>query len=346
MFRDKPSAYDRLSDALSDIGERLGDLEEQIVERFNPRPSRLERARRAVSRNLPSLYPHQSWAERNLPTFLSGWSLPSWGEARDELADISSAARSRALAARSQLPDARSYLDDVRSHLPDWRLPRHLSFRRGMETQRGIDYLRDRPGATTALVIGGAVVVVGAAWFVTKKVQEHSEEPDYETVRRDGAVEIRDYDAMIVAETVKSGYHEKARAAGFNTLADYIFARNRAGKKINMTTPVLQQLSESDGRTKGWAVRFVMPKKYTKATLPEPSTSDVALKEIPAKRVAAIRFSGNFNATAASKQLMTLYNYLADENLKQKGDPEYAFYNPPWTPGFLKRNEILIEIER
>jgi len=89
-----------------------------------------------------------------------------------------------------------------------------------------------------------------------------------------------------------------------------------------------------------------MPKKFTTATLPEPGSSDVTIREMPARRMAAIRFSGNFNATLASKHLMTLYNYLADSNLKQKGDPEYAFYNPPWTPGFMKRNEILIEIER
>ena len=113
-----------------------------------------------------------------------------------------------------------------------------------------------------------------------------------------------------------------------------------------MTVPVLQQLSEGNGRAKGWAIRLVRPKKYTTATLPKPGTDDVSLSEVPARRLVAIRFDGVFNASLASKKLMTLYNYVSDQNLKQKGDPIYAFYNPPWTPGFMRRNEILLEVER
>ena len=117
-----------------------------------------------------------------------------------------------------------------------------------MQAQSGLDYLRDRPGLTTLAVVGGTVVLAGAAYFVAKKVAEHTEEPDYDIVRQDGDIEIRDYDAMIVAETVKSGYHEKARRIGFETLADYIFANNRSGKKIPMTAPVLQQFRRPRAR--------------------------------------------------------------------------------------------------
>lgn len=338
MFRDKPSTYDRLADALSGIGERLAELEEQAVERFHPAPSRTERVRRAISRNLP-FHSEPTGVARYLPEFMTGWNMPSGGDARRHMLSLRDSAG-------DSVDDARGYFADARRHLPDLRLPRFASFRRGMETERGLDYLRNRPELTAVLVVGGAVAVVGATYYVTKKIQDHAEEPDYDVVREDGAIEIRDYDAMIVAETIKSGYHEKARRAGFETLADYIFARNREGKKIKMTTPVMQQLAEGEGRTKGWAIRFVMPKKYTLASLPQPAGNDVTLKDMPARRMAAIRFSGNFSATLASKQLMSLYNYLADNNLKQKGDPQYAFYNPPWTPGFMKRNEILIEIER
>ncbi|MBB4001122.1 SOUL family heme-binding protein [Aurantimonas endophytica] len=338
MFRDKPSTYDRLADTLSGIGDRLAELEEQAVERFHPAPSRTERVRRAIARNIP-FHSEPTGVARYLPEFMTGWNMPSTTDARRHMLSLRDSAG-------DSVDDARGYFADARRHLPDFRLPRFTSFRRGMETERGLDYLRNRPELTALLVVGGAVAVVGTAYYVTKKVQDHAEEPDYDVVREDGTIEIRDYDAMIVAETIKSGYHEKARRSGFETLADYIFARNRDGKKIKMTTPVLQQLAEGDGRTKGWAIRFVMPKKYTMASLPKPAGSDVTLKDMPARRMAAIRFSGNFSATLASKQLMNLYNYLADNNLKQKGDPQYAFYNPPWTPGFMKRNEILIEIER
>ncbi|WP_102957996.1 SOUL family heme-binding protein [Mangrovicella endophytica] len=340
MFRDNPSAYDRLAQAMSDISDRISDLETQVVDRFNPRPSGLERARRALVDHLPSMPgSSRSTASRYLPEFLTGLTLPSADDARDSLRALRQYARRGASYARDSADDATSYL-------PDLRLPRLASFRRGREAQRGLDFLRERPNLTGALIVGGAVIAVGTAFYVTKKIADHSEEPDYDVVRDDGEIQVRDYDAMIVAETVKSGYHEKARRSGFETLYDYVSARNRSGKKIPMTVPVLQQLAESDGRTKGWAVRFVMPKKYTTTSLPQPASSDVELKEMPAKRVVAIRFSGTFNASLASKKLMALYNYLSDQNLVQKGDPQYAFYNPPWTPGFMRRNEILIEVER
>ena len=335
MFRDKPTAYDRLSDALSDIGERLAEIEERAVETVRPRPTRTERLRRSFDRANP-FHSEPTGLARYLPDFATGWSLPSTDEARRH-------ARSLRDSAEHGAHDARGYFDDARNYLTSVRLPRSI---RRSGPERVLDSLRARPELTGLLVVGGAIAVVGAAYFVTKKVQEHTEEPDYDVVRDDGEIQIRDYDGMVVAETVKSGYHEKARRSGFETLYDYIAAKSRSGKKIAMTSPVLQQLAEGDGHTKGWAVRFIMPKKYTRASLPEPTNTGVTLKEVPARRMVSISFSGNFNATLASKQLMKLYNYLADNNLTQKGDPEYAFYNPPWTPGFMKRNEILIEIMR
>ncbi|MDY8107802.1 heme-binding protein [Fulvimarina sp. 2208YS6-2-32] len=342
MSRDR-SLIDGLSDSLNAIGERLSELEHDIETRFDPRPSRTERARRALVRANP-FHHEPTFTARYLPDFLTGWSAPTSSDAKRQI---------RALrdASEDGYSSARGSLASLAASFPDLRLPRTTSFKRGMESQRGIDKIRAAVQSrdkelTVLLVAGGAVAALGAAYYITKKVQEHAEEPGYDVVREDDEVEIRDYESMIVAETVKSGYHEKARRAGFDTLYDYIAAKNRGGKSIKMTTPVLQQLSDSDGHTKGWAIRFVMPKKHTMASLPDPAQSDVALKEVPARRVVAIRFSGNFNATLASKKLMTLYNYLADNNLSQKGDPEYAFYNPPWTPGFMKRNEILIEVER
>ncbi len=347
MFRDKPSAYDRLTDTMSDIAERIADLETQITDRINPRPSRAERVRRAVEHELNRLSNDTGSYSRYLPAFLGNISLPSLGDAKSSLnkakRSVSHGASDAGHALADHADDARSYLSSL--HLPSF-FSQRASFKGGRGYQRGLDYLRERPNHTGLLIAGGAILAVGAAFYITKKIADHAEEPEYEVVRRDGDLEVRDYDAMVVAETVKTGYHEKARRRGFETLYDFISANNRSGKKIAMTVPVLQQLSESEGRTKGWAVRFVMPKKYTKASLPTPNSNDVQIKEVDAKRIVAIRFSGNFTASVASKKLMTLYNYLADENLKQKGDPIYAFYNAPWTPGFLRRNEILIEVER
>lgn len=343
MFRDKPTAYDRVSDAISDIGDRIVELEQHVAERISPTPSVAERTRRSIARHLPG---HQSGISRYVPDFARGWSLPSTDDARSAYRSAAGSLSDLRSSLSDYIPDWRRTVDHARDQLPDPRLPRFGSFQRGMRTQRGVDRLKSNDALTTVLIAGGALVAIGGAIYITKKIADHTEEPDYDVVRRDGDIEVRDYDAMVVAETVKSGYHEKARKAGFLALADYISAHNRSGKKIAMTVPVLQQLSESQGHTKGWAIRFVMPKKYSTATLPSPTTNDIEVRDVSAKRVVAIRFAGNFSASMASKKLMTLYNYIADENLKQKGDPEYAFYNPPWTPGFLKRNEIFIEIER
>ncbi|MBO0662637.1 heme-binding protein [Jiella sp. MQZ9-1] len=339
MFRDRPSTYEQVANALGALSERIGELEGEVAERLNPTPSAGERARRAIGRVVPGLTAEPAGLSRYIPNLSDYWPDHPKRDAQRQLRALRETGESLA-------HGAEDYLGSARQSLADWTSPALSTLRNRLPARHRPQPTRDNPDLTALLVIGGAVAAVGAAYYVTKKVQEHAEEPDYDVVRSDGAVEIRDYDAMIVAETVKSGYHEKARRIGFMTLADYIFAKNRPGKKIKMTTPVLQQLADGEGRSKGWAVRFVMPKKFTLASLPEPGTTDIALKDVAARRVAVIRFPGNFTATLASKHLMTLYNYLADNNLKQKGDPEYAFYNPPWTPGFMKRNEILIEIER
>ncbi|MBO0902605.1 SOUL family heme-binding protein [Jiella sonneratiae] len=339
MFRDRPSTYEQVTNALGALSERIGELEGQLAERIDPTPTAAERARRALGRVIPGMTPEPTGLSRYLPHLSDYWPDDAGRRARRQVRALQDAGGDLA-------HGAEDYFDSARRHLSNWSAPALASLRGHLPARyRPEPEARNRE-LTALLVLGGAVVAVGAAYYVTKKVNEHSEEPDYDVVRSDGPVDIRDYDGMIVAETVKSGYHEKARRLGFTTLADYIFAKNRPGKRIKMTTPVLQQLADGEGRSKGWAVRFVMPKKFTLASLPEPGGSDVELKEVAPRRVAAIRFNGNFTATLASKHLMTLYNYLADNNLKQKGDPEYAFYNPPWTPGFLKRNEILIEIER
>ncbi|KAA0970111.1 heme-binding protein [Aureimonas fodinaquatilis] len=338
MFRDKPTAIEQLSDALSDIGDRISSIEHQISERVNPRSGTLERIRREIGR-LPGI--NQARPQNFLSDLVSGWHLPDTDAARETL-------RSGAHEVGGHLRDGadalKTYLPAVAPALSSLRLPTMRQLRRYKQPTGLMATMRANPGVTTAVVAGGLVIAAGAALYATNRIAEHAEEPDYDVERQDGDIEIRSYKPMLVAETIKSGYHEKARRTGFETLFNFIRASNRSGRKIAMTTPVMQQLAEGE-TGKGWAIRFVMPGKYTKSTVPAPGTDDVKIVEVPARRVVAIRFSGAFSASLASRKLMAIYNYLADENLTQKGDPVYAFYNPPWTPGFLRRNEILIELE-
>jgi effector-binding domain-containing protein len=111
----------------------------------------------------------------------------------------------------------------------------------------------------------------------------------------------------------------------------------QASEKIAMTAPVTQQ---GDGR--GWQIRFVMPVSYTMETLPKPKNTEVTLKEVQERRFAAIRFSGIAeNLQHHTEQLRAFIN---TRNLNTRSEPVYAFYNPPWTLPFLRRNEVLIEI--
>ena len=113
----------------------------------------------------------------------------------------------------------------------------------------------------------------------------------------------------------------------------------QSGEKIAMTEPVTQQ-----GNENGWRVRFVMPSSYAMDTLPKPNNPQVTLQEIPAKRYAAIRFSGMSREASLKHHSDALNDYMKAHNLTPLSPPIYAFYNPPWTLPFLRRNEVLIEI--
>ncbi len=166
-------------------------------------------------------------------------------------------------------------------------------------------------------------------------------EPPFETLRAEGDFELRAYPALVVAETARSGDRRTAVRAGFSPLAGYIFAREREGEKIAMTAPVTQR-REGDG----WTVQFVMPEGRTLADLPAPAGSEVRLDEWPAARRAAVRFSGVADDASIAAAEARLRAWMAAQGLTDAGDPPlYAYYNDPFTPGFLRRNEVLVTVE-
>jgi hypothetical protein len=197
----------------------------------------------------------------------------------------------------------------------------------------------------------GAVLLLGAALW--GPIVSNVEHPKYTLVERSGNIEIRDYAPMIVAETEVTGDRREAIGKGFRLIADYIFGNNTASKKVEMTAPVTQQGSEKiamtapvtqQGDGKSWRVRFIMPSKYTLETLPKPNNAAVELKEVPGKRFAVIRFSGMGGKESLDRHTKELEEFLSAKNLTPLSPPTYAFYNPPWTLPFLRRNEVLVEI--
>lgn len=144
-----------------------------------------------------------------------------------------------------------------------------------------------------------------------------------------------------MAEVERSGSRGDAVSAGFRPLAGYIFARERGGDSIAMTAPVTQT-PEGEGT---WLVRFIMPQRYALEDLPGPASEDVSLRELEPQRMAAIRFSGRATDATVEEHERRLRAWMADQGLEASGEPVYAYYDDPMTPGFLRRNEVLIPVE-
>lgn len=183
-----------------------------------------------------------------------------------------------------------------------------------------------------------AAIVIGIWIYAMSTI----EQPTYASVTRDGDIEIRDYPGLVVAEVTRRGDRQAAVRAGFAPLAGYIFAKSRAGETISMTAPVTQTPAQAADQS--WLIRFVMPSKYTLETLPKGQGEDVRLLELPAARRAVIRFSGVATDALIATNEAKLRDWLAQRVIAIQGVATYAYYNDPWTPGLLRRNEVLVEV--
>jgi DNA gyrase inhibitor GyrI len=219
-----------------------------------------------------------------------------------------------------------------------------------------------------ALILFAAFIVLAvSAMLVFVYVIQNVEQPKYSLVEQQGDIELRDYPSLLVAEVRRDGTRQQGLSAGFGPLARYIFAKERGGERIAMTAPVEQQAAAPNARIAmtapvtqhavdgpardaggqgGWAVRFIMPSTYRLAQLPAPASDDINLYEVPPRRMAAIRFSGRTTDALIGEQEQRLKDWMGQQGLKQAGPPIYAYYNDPFTPGFLRRNEVLIEVDQ
>ena len=181
------------------------------------------------------------------------------------------------------------------------------------------------------------------------------EEARYKVLEKDNKFEIRDYAPHILAETIVEGDLEEAGNKAFNRLFRYISGDNRSRKKVAMTAPVSQQpMGEKIKMTapvgqrrvqEKWAVSFMMPASYTLKTLPEPEDPNITLRQVPARRMASVRYSGFWSEKRYLRYKLELESWIRERRLTAVGDPIWARYNPPFTLWFLRRNEILIPID-
>jgi hypothetical protein len=166
-----------------------------------------------------------------------------------------------------------------------------------------------------------------------------TEEPDYRVVRELEGIEVRQYDAYTVAEVVVAGPAADAGSQAFKILAGYIFGKNKGERKFEMTAPVTQA-----ALAQGFLVQFVLPKGVTAASAPEPLDSRVQIREVPPSLVAAIRYSGFWSDANYNEHLAKLQAGLSAAKLPWTGEPIYSRYNAPFTPWFMRRNEIWVRL--
>ncbi len=184
------------------------------------------------------------------------------------------------------------------------------------------------------------------------------ETPEYEVLRHEGPFELRRYAGYLTANVrVTASDHGRAMSAGFDPLADYIFGNNQVADRISMTAPVTagraccQKIPMTAPVTAQhsedvFVVSFTMPSGYSTDTLPRPSNAAVSIESVDAHLAAVVRFGGKVSKGKAAQAQAQLESWIDGQGLAVVGEPIVAQYDPPWKPGFARRNEIMIAVEQ
>ena len=180
------------------------------------------------------------------------------------------------------------------------------------------------------------IVAVGLVLAGCKTTRAGYESATYTVVRSSGKFEVRDYPALTVVETPMTSGGSGADGS-FNRLFRFITGGNDTKQKIAMTTPVFM----SGGGTNA-SMAFVMPAKLKTADVPKPKDEQLRVRELEAGRFAVLRYSGRRNADNEARSLERLRAWMKAEGLKELSPPIYGYFDPPWTPGFLRRNEVML----
>ena len=206
----------------------------------------------------------------------------------------------------------------------------------------------------------GVLVFIFGAWSAVGYLSTKGiETPQYEVVRQADGYEIREYRPQIRAEVTVSGAYDEAINTGFRKVADYIFGNNTSSAKVSMTAPVLSEAGSGDSRKiamtapvvhggdaagETHTIAFVMPGEYTMDTLPQPNNAEVTLREIPSQRFAVLGFRGYATERRVGKKTARLEEALKRDGVAVSGEPAVAQYDPPWTPPYMRENEIWITV--
>jgi hypothetical protein len=201
-------------------------------------------------------------------------------------------------------------------------------------------------------------ILPGAGVLLLAATAMAIEEPSYEVLERASEYEVRRYAPYLVAEVDVEGDFGEAGNKAFRLLSGYIFGDNKAEEEMSMTAPVESRPKEKGVRmsmtapvtstastSDEYTYAFVMERKYTLDTLPQPRDPRIRLRELAARVMAVRRYSGRWTEGNYRKNEARLMEALSADGRNPIGAPILARYNSPFTPWFFRRNEVMVEID-
>lgn len=177
--------------------------------------------------------------------------------------------------------------------------------------------------------------------LVSIKFSIMAEQRSYQIQRKEASIEIRYYPKVMVAEVSVEGSRKAAASTAFRSLFNYISGGNSQNQKIAMTAPVSQQEVSQNN----WKVQFFMPSNLTKKTTPQPENKSIVVYELKATTMATLTFSGRATQKHLLIETQKLKDFLEREKINFKDEVIYSFYDPPFKPWFLRRNEVGFVLE-
>lgn len=181
-----------------------------------------------------------------------------------------------------------------------------------------------------------ALVLVSCSIFAVKNSRASAESPAYRVVRADGDFEIREYPALRLAKTGMASDMD----GSFMRLFGYITGKNERSESIAMTTPVLIDRKQGAG-----SMSFIVPQATLEKGAPQPKSEQVHIDDLAAGQFAVRRFKGTSKGKNEAAALTALRDWCSQQKLTTQGEPLFAYYDPPWTPSFLCRNEVLLRVK-
>ena len=167
-----------------------------------------------------------------------------------------------------------------------------------------------------------------------------TEQMPYTVVATKSGYELRHYDPAILVQVTVTGNSQSAASTGFGPLVRYISGDNLPGRRMAMTSPVLQESSHSEHHV----ISFVLPQHVSVDDIPRPRDSRVTTVAVPARDMAARTYIGRWTQRKFEANAADLIAAVTRDGITPVGLPSWARYDPPWTPPFLRRNEVLVEV--